>query len=401
MKITLLLPALLCSSLLLSACVVEDSNGDGDNNGGGGATTSPLNCDQVNRTQKDAPVLNTDDRGEITLSGTYRVPGRTIYDADQQLTIEPGTVFLMEPGSYIKFGWRGDPVRITAKGTAQKPILFCGTEKKAGHWDTIEFLHGTLPGSILEHVRFEDGGREHNTLFVATDIDLKSVGVYNSGAVGISMEKLGKASENLTVTGSALHPLKLNGALAVTNLPTGNYTGNGLDVAMVHGTEGLITTFHDIGIPYRQTAERLRFGNSPENPDQITFEAGVEYQFCAGCYIETGWRGGDHSIFKSLGTANKPVIFTTDTDSPTPGYWQGIYLKVGTREGSVVQHTQFHYGGKADGANLSIDTERALTVTDSKFLNSAGYGVKLGRYTGFTTDTNTFENNAQGDTNLP
>ncbi len=390
MKIAHLLPALLCTTLLIGACDTKNNNKKG-----------PQSCDDIDRTQ-DVALLDTEkSTGEVTLSGTYRVKGRNIYDGKQEVTIEPGTVFLMEADSFLRIGWRGAPAKITAIGTAEKPILFCGTEKKPGHWDNIDLMHGTVEGSAFEHVRIEDAGSKDAALTVDTDIDLKSISVYDSGSIGMRLRNLGKGSQNLTVKNSKLQPLALKGSNAVTNLPEGDYTGNGEDVALFYGEPGLVTIFHDRGIPYRQTTERIRLGATPEKPDNITFEAGVTYQFCEGCYMETGWRGNEHTLFESLGTAEKPVIFTSASDTPTPGDWQGIYLKYGTVEGSIIQHTEFHYGGKADQANLVLNNSANIPITDSKFLNSAGYGVKLeNKSFVFDPSTNTLENNTQGPTNL-
>ncbi len=392
MKITRILPALLCSTLLLGACGPE-SDRDDDNN----THTSPLTCDDVNRTQ-DAPVL-VSEPGKITLSGTYKVTGRTIYDGDQDITIEPGTVFLMDSTSSLLIGWRSDPAKIAARGTAEKPILFCGTEKAKGHWKNIEFLTGTVPGSVFEHVRIEDAGREDNALLVNADVDLKSVGVYDSGAIGISMKMLGKNSENITVKGSTLHPLDLHGAMAVTNLPDGDYTGNGEDIALFHGG-GENIVFNDRGIPYRQVQERVTYGSAGESR-QVTYNAGVEYQLCAGCYLQLGWRS-DQTTFKSLGTAEKPVIFTSASATPKPGDWNGVQLLSGIMEDSKIEFTEFHWGGKPEGANFSIETEKTISVTNSKFSNSAGYGVILeSDKTPFDAAANDFDNNALGDVYIP
>lgn len=217
----------------------------------------------------------------------------------------------------------------------------------------------------------------------------------------MQLDNLGKGSENLTIQGSKLHPLNLKGSNAVTNLPDGTYTGNGEDVAMVTAANDTLTVFHDRGIPYRQTEENLKYAGSTDTPVALTFEAGVQYQFCSGCYIQFGWRS-DPAIFKSNGTSDKPVVFTSASTDPKPGDWNGISLQGGTLEGSLIQHTEFHYGGKADGANLVIDTDKNIPITNSTFSNSAGYGVKLkpGNTT-FDPEANTFEDNALGDTNLP
>lgn len=381
--------ALVAAAALTTGCLISDDTTQED------AVAAPLNCDEVDRTQ-DAPEL-TAQTGEVALSGTLRVNGRLIYAQDQRLTIAPGTVFLMEPNSSILMGWRSDPARVQARGEAERPILFCGTQKRAGHWQFLEFLGGTKTESVLEHVRIEDAGKDGAALKVTVDMDLRHVGVYNSGGHGMRLEGLGSGSENLTVTGSARHALELHGPSAINHLPSGSYTGNGEDVAWVSGFSNTNVVFQDRGIPYRQTETSVVFGQAGGPLTSITLEAGVEYQFCQDCYMSVGFRSDPGAIY-ALGTEENPVRLTSWRKNPAPGDWDGINLLSGTTSDSEFSHTVFEYGGKLNGASLTVDRGSG-TVRNSHFAYSAGYAIKVISSPPGTLrlENNTFDQNALGD----
>jgi hypothetical protein len=367
---------------------------EGDAGSDAATPTGPLSCDEVDRAQ-EAPALGGE-TGEVTLSGTYRVEGRVIYDNDQTLVIEPGTVFLMGADSSILIGWRSDPAKVTAMGTADHPVLFCGLEKRAGYWKHVQLLTGTKTDSVLSHVRFEDGGGEGAALESVVDARLDSVGVYDSASHGMRLAGLAKGSENLTVKGSAAHALELHGESAISNLPAGDYTGNAEDVALISGTSNTNVVFHDRGIPYRQTEDRVVYGKAGGPLTSITLEAGVEYQYCQDCFLYVGWRSDPGAIY-AKGTAAKPVRFSSWRTPPQAGDWNGLSLLTGTRSDSVIDHVEFSHGGKSGEANLIVSGGSG-SVTNSRFAHSAGYGIRvISQGAGFSMGGNTFEENAQGD----
>lgn len=359
----------------------------------------PKTCDDVDRTQM-ADVLTKDD---VNLSGTYRISGRTIYDAGQKVSIAPGTVFLMEPDSRLYFGWRNDPATVNARGTEDAPILFCGTAKKQGHWKDIQILGGTTTDSTLEHIRIEDaGGSEASTdvdaaFLMSVALKINHLTILNSSNVGAQIAALASGSTNFTIKGHQKHPLSLTGPTAISNLPEGDYTGNGEDVALVSDYGNTNVTFNDRGIPYRQTSERIVFGIADGTPTSIIFNPGVTYQFCQDCFMYVGWRNDPGKIV-SKGTAEKPVTLTSSQANPMPGDWNGVSLLGGTSSDSMIEYTHFKYGGKTMEGNLIINGGLGK-VTKSSFSNSAGSGILLkDRKPGLEIAAdNDFSSNAEGD----
>jgi hypothetical protein len=357
----------------------------------------PLTCADVDLTQaaQDMP-----EKGEtVTLSGVYAINSRYIYDGGEKVTIEPGTVFIMGPDSRIYTGWRSDPASIFAKGTAEQPILFCGSKAEEGHWQDIQLLTGTTTDSYLEHVRIENAGGSSTSdaasaLYMSQPLRLSNVTVVGSSKIGMTLEGLREGSENLVISGSKTNPLNLKGDSAITNLPEGDYTGNGEDVALVEGYSDTKVHFKSRGIPYRQMNEVIRFGPAGGAETWIRLDAGVEYQFCQDCSMQIGWRGDPGAIYAE-GTAEEPVVFTSSQDAPKAGDWDGIELLTGMNSDSKMSHVQLRYAGKSDGQALLIAGGKG-TIDNLTVADSAGAGVKISgeRDAGLTLGAVTYESTA-------
>ncbi len=103
------------------------------------------------------------------------------------------------------------------------------------------------------------------------------------------------------------------------------------------------------GIPYRIAGDVYVRGN--DGNDEITslnIEAGAvllmgsEIKFYIGHDENQDYAGA----LTAMGESSNPVIFTADTDAPSPGYWSGIYFApFSDPENSIMQHCLVEYGG--------------------------------------------------------
>lgn len=391
--------------LVLAACVGPSGTTDTADPTDTAAGDNPLTCADVDRGQAGTPFVSTElipADTDGTLSGVYRVSGRQIFDAGQTVTIEAGTVFLMEADSRLYFGWRNDPATVFAEGTADAPILFCGTTAGAGHWNDVQILGGTTSDSRLSHVRIEDAGGAdaEQALWVTAPVDLSHVAVVGGGAIGATFEDLGDGTEQLTITGHAGLAVELIGENAINHFPEGTYTGNGDDAATVKGFDNTNVVFVDRGIPYRQDAGRIVFGAADGSQSSFTVEAGVEYQFCQDCFLYVGWRN-DPGTIDVNGTEADPVVFTSASATPSAGDWDGIELLGGTTSDSSIDHAAFRYAGKGDGQALLVT--KTASITNSSFADGLGWGIVVDPAEDgdvITLDNNTFSNLAKGDVDL-
>ncbi|MEX1364598.1 MAG: hypothetical protein AB1Z98_15840, partial [Nannocystaceae bacterium] len=370
---------------LLLGCEIDlgDPELDGGTGGTGDATgdtgadetagvPSIATCADVDRSAEGQPLPL--EGPEIALSGVYRVAGRMIYDAGQIVTVAPGTVFLMEPDAMLYFGWRGDPATVYAEGTEQEPILFCGTAAGPGHWTDLQLLSGTTTDSVLSYVRIEDAGASQApALLLTVDATLDHVTIEGNDGPGFRLEGLADDSDQLVSTGNGGVSGTVVGQSAISNLPPGNYSGNGEDVLLVEALSNTTTVLHERGVAYRQLEDRVVFGRADGVLTSLTVEAGVEYQFCQDCFMLVGWRS-DPAVIDVQGTAEAPVTFTSSRSMPAAGDWNGLSLLTGTRSDSIIDHARFEYGGKVDGGNLIIGGGLG-TVRNTTLVSSAGWGV--------------------------
>jgi len=122
------------------------------------------------------------DRSWPALGVPYHLRG--VFILYKHLTLAAGTELLFTQGSGIQI--EDFEAGLTALGTADKPILFSGTEKTAGHWNGLYFENTdetpANPRSQLDYVTIEYGGaypfNDHNAKEVRANLALSSSG-YN------------------------------------------------------------------------------------------------------------------------------------------------------------------------------------------------------------------------------
>jgi hypothetical protein len=71
-----------------------------------------------------------------------------------------------------------------------------------------------------------------------------------------------------------------------------------------------------------------------------------------------------------VGTAQQPIVFTSDAASPAAGDWMGLYLDASPASGNDLRHAQVLYAGGESGTNSygcgPRDNDAAILITDWK-----------------------------------
>ncbi|MEO0593703.1 MAG: hypothetical protein AAFZ38_09000 [Myxococcota bacterium] len=391
--------------------------------------TAALSCADVDRSASGAEL--EDIEGDTVLSGVIRVPSRRITHTAGTVSIDAGSIFLMNQDANIKFGFGGSVGTIEMNGTATQPILFCGITPTAGTYGNIDFGPSLTSNSYLRNVRFEDGGDANGPGNPSTngpdsalrfagnnDFELTNVLVRNGQGIGINASSFDPTSSGLTITEMSGRPLHLRTANAVTNLPVGSYTGNAEDLIEIANVQNDADdiTFADAGIPYLQVVGRVNFARDNHI---VTFDAGVEYRFSLDAFMVVGF-GNSIGTLNIDGEPGNPVVFTSGASIQAPGDWDGLQLGPRIQTGSAITHAEFRFGGKAPGgdcregdANLSFAgvNDTNISVSNVVFADSAGFGVCVrdGRQTingnmdaadGLRGSSNTFINNAAGEVSV-
>lgn len=100
---------------------------------------------------------------KIILSDTFVVDKNKIFE--NEVIIEPGTIFLIKPGKHIIF-----KNKVFAKGTKAKPILFQKFDKSDEPWGTVALIGKQTSGSEIENVIFSGGSGGHYNQFKFTSM---------------------------------------------------------------------------------------------------------------------------------------------------------------------------------------------------------------------------------------
>lgn len=389
------------------------------------------------------PTIHQGDVGEDEVWTAAESPHVVEYDVNvrggHKLTIEPCAEVLLKKGRHIHVAYPGTPNiggTLLAEGTASTPIRFAGFEGE--NWASL-YVH--TPGTArLAYVTLEDGGggdfEDGATIDVLGDSVLPAdpalfvdhVTVKGSTGTGVWMQRGSTfiaGSRDLTITGSGNdeHPFPMQlEEHAIDALPSGTYTGNRIDELLLRTSgmgiagSGLTVdaTLHDRGVPYRMglsRADNFIVGPTGGGPAAtLTIEAGVVMRFAK----ETAFRVQTFiseepaaAAVRALGTADRPIVFTSAADTPAPGDWRGFWFGGIPLDTNVLDHVRIEYAGYDCSCSLATcsalaDHDAAVVftgqvprpfITNTVFKDIGGHAVLQG-FTGEFVNlrpTNTFD----------
>jgi hypothetical protein len=442
--------ALAVTASLTIACTTTPSSApDG---GPPPATTSDAGtCPALDTgTSANGPTVH---EGEVrgteiwTASGSpHLVRGDVNIRDGAKLVIEPCARVELADGASLNVAFPLVPNQgeLVAEGTPDRPIRFEG--KDGARYNHL-FVHA--PGTArLAWVTFSGGGhgesRGHETIGASGDGSLPRkemlfvdhVTVEASGGAGVRLDvgaAFAPGSTDLVVTGSGKndvdHPYPLEvGESAVPTIPTGVYTGNGKDEILLDpetvasgGGFQVDTTMRSYGVPWHVgragDQDALQIGNN--NRDAVlTIEAGTKILFEKGSVLQIEADDDGGSAIRALGTADRPVVFSSAAASPAPGDWRGLYFNGTVSAQNSLQHVRIEYTGADCHCSMVTCSEGVGTyeaaiifsrppstmfLEHSVLAHGSGHGVVAG-YDGATFDwkqTNTFEDIALCPVTLP
>jgi hypothetical protein len=332
----------------------EETSGEGDGGTGGG--TVSFSCGD--RSTDGATVVAGAITEDVTWSGAVHITGPVTVRDKVKVKIEPGTRFIMAVDSSIEFGWNSGAATVTANGTEDKPITFCGEEDDPGFWRSITFGSNVTSNSTFKNVLVaEGGGGNEAALIFDADVHVNNVTVLNSGNVGVEAVDFADDSSELSVIGARGIAVLLTNQAAVSPFPLGgtfednrdNYVSIGFST--IDGTSTV--RFHDVGIPYVQS-RHINVAGSPV----VEYAPGVVYKFSSDAYIEYGWNSNDATV-RIQGTEEAPVIF--EGVEAEAGYWHGVIFGPNVRSSSTVSNWVVRHAGGDDEFALKVSSPIKLT----------------------------------------
>lgn len=307
----------------------------------------------------------------------------------ETLTLEPCVEVRIERNDYLEIG---DGARLIAEGTAARPIAIKRQDAEA--WRHV-LISGYADAS-LAYVTFEGGGAEVASLRVSIDPNddvasertrVDHVTVRGSSTAGVTLE--GNAgftadSRDLTITGSARAPLR-TWQRGVGTIPSGTYTGNTTDELVIeNGGYGAYSlrgdvTIRERGLPYHVVGGiRVGASSGVTVPATLTIEPGVTLRFdpqttlsMQGTSSATGNSDLALGSLHAVGTADRPIVFTSAKPAPAAGDWGGLVFVGAATTRTRIEHAVIAYAGGGNGiasascgnGSGSAGDEAAVTIT--------------------------------------
>ncbi len=346
----------------------------------GSATTPPSQCGTPSGPGTQHATNVTSDETWTAAGSPHVIP----YDMSIRatVTLEPCAVVQIAKQKTVSLD---QPVsKLIAKGEATRPVTITAVDPKAPFAKIRVFAGGTMD---LTYANIDGGGDRLNTLdYLTATIDARgdqtkptqpilgmshvkiSGSASSSGVLLFESAGFTNASTDLTITGCAGHPIH-TWARAAGTIPPGTYTGNAQDTILLSGGpsgQGYVhedTTWHERGIPYEiGTANGALDGRIDVDGDSIpllTIEPGVTIRFqkdYGKLLISTF--GGDkpaRGAIHAVGTADKPITFTSAAAAPARGDWYGIWFAAVPDPRNILENVVVEWAGsdlgKSTGSN--------------------------------------------------
>ncbi len=412
--------------------------------GGDTGPTTGMQCPASTGAGTDVSTSPSTDTTFTAEGSPYRIDFSLDVPSDVTLTLAPCAVLLMGDGASITVDGK-----LVSAGVAGKPVTIQRHDPTKS-WGWIDAnKQNKLPALDLSYTVLSGGGHAGSPAEQSSVVRVRGNGsgeapvemirvdhleIDGSDSVGlIALESatFTADSQALTIKGSKLEPLVTHVG-AVSNLPDGDLTGNGVDVITLTTSERLGTasqaidaTMHKRSVPYRvgyfgdvQGSTLLISPHQDTDPaSRLTIEAGVTVRFALGSGLEVDRDASDAAKGSLIvnGTADMPVTFTSDAAAPAAGDWFGILLRGAPKDDTKLDHVVIAYAGseptttsgfscgtppamnkgEIKGA-LQFATGKGVTrqlLTNSAIEHSASNGVDRG-WAGSDVDylaTNTFK----------
>lgn len=321
------------------------------------------------------------------------------------LTLRAGVRVVLAPEVAVTIS--NDTGALVTEGTAANPVVFTGETQTRGAWEGLIFDGSNNATNQLRYTTIEYAGNTSSDakaagLLIKADshgvqVKLDHVVVRQSQGYGL---RAGGSAVLTTFTSCSFTENALGAALvdsaAVHQLGSNSsFSGNDVDRVFVEGRwiTGSVT-WHDLGVPYRNTTVALQ-------PEAVwTLEPGVTLEMEPQTRIDVG--GGDAVGFHAVGTAAKPVTLTGTTK--TAGSWDGIDFDTTLNGANVIDHCVVEYGGGGQrfGWKAMINSHAdshgvQVSVTNSTVRHSSQWGIYFNSSQRGDVSGNMYSNNAGGD----
>jgi hypothetical protein len=305
--------------------------------------------------------------------------------------------------------WSGELGRLIAQGTSSEPIIFTSAAENPapGDWGGFLFGSGAMGGTLLDNVVIEYASG-NDTEYAAVSVNTNGLQMKNSIirnisgiAIGFDLEhsrRFAAFTNNVISSPSTAYALKMN-SVAVPSMGAGNViTGKAIYLLVDSFGNPESVLWRAFDTPYIIDGN-IYLGSATYPDFTFTIEAGAVLKFTPNSGVTVA--SSDHVKFMAVGTAEKPIVFTSASETPAPGDWDGIEFYSRLNNGSIMDHCVVEYGGGrfANVTSYTLPTADLLTITNCEMNYSARYGF-YSWMSNTTMSNNTYTGNELGDTDI-
>jgi PKD repeat protein len=327
------------------------------------------------------------------------------------LTISPGVTIYFEGGpvTTLNVGYWGEIGKLIAVGTPTEKITFTSAAPNPapGDWGGFIFGTGTQSGTVLDNVVIEYASG-NDTEYAALDVNtnglqLKNSFIRNIQGIAIHLDiersrRFAAFTNNVIEAPSTAYAIKMT-TIGVESMGEGN-TISGKSIYLLSDSfrSDVNVLCRNYDIPYIVDGN-VMLGSATLADYTFTIEAGCVLKFTpnAGMTIASS----EHVKFIAVGTAEKPIVFTSASETPAPGDWDGIEFYNRLTTGSIMDHCIVEYGGGrfANITSWTLPTADLLTITNCEMNYSAEYGF-YSWMSNTTMANNAYTGNVMGETKV-
>ena len=330
------------------------------------------------------------------LDADYSVTGDVVVkgSASPVITIEAGATLYMGDGVAFEVG-DGTNGGMKTTGTTSAPVLFtsAASSPDAGDWDGLYFGSNTLSSTSLKGLAVEYGGgngkggvyiKRADPAFEDCNISNNTnSGVYVEGSAtdtpepsfsgctfedneddGVYVDSnsgLADFSDN-TFAGNGGYPVSVNADYAGA-LDTGSsYKDTADDMVRILGTSLQVdSTWRHLDVPWYVPADITVSAD-------LTVSAGSTVLFDSGASLSVGSLSA--GSLTASGTSGSHITFTSVSDDPEAGDWDGLSLK-SKCDSSTFNYVDVSYGNYG----LYLDCSDTISVKNSSFSSASTYDL--------------------------
>jgi hypothetical protein len=297
------------------------------------------------------------------------------------LRLPAGMHLMSDPGGSLSFEQGG----IDAGDLGAAPVVM---ESSGSGWGGISTQHASQ--SALRNVILRDCGSNGAACLYGygpgegdSGIVVQDVTIEGARSIGLQLffAHFDSTAGALTITGSGDAPLDLF-AEAVPSIPSGSYTGNGIDAIRVRDAAVSRTAlWRNLGVPYFAPLG-LTVDNST-TPDTLTLAPGVVIQFGVAATLSIGV-----GTLLAVGTPADSIVLASNPPG-VRGSWFGVALGGGYSGGTRLDYVDLRDAGAGpatfSGA-LRLAADPGGVLRHSTIRNSGDCAIILFNGLPFTDD---------------